>query len=168
MVVVAELREVLRRRKRVRLPCDSFSSVSGSSSAASRALRTSAPRYYELADAAGRARCSASSTRAIRGRLRIVVKIGHLGPPKHLAGVKLLGHEMDRTATRRSPASKGCLWVSSPRYLGSRDGWMLTIHVAPLVHEPRRQDAHEAGEHPIVPTPWSSASGRAPGRTPLC
>ena len=50
-----------------------------------------------------------------------------LGLSEHFASVQLVGDEVDGAPARVSPAAIARECVSRPRYLGSREGWILTI-----------------------------------------
>ena len=79
------------------------------------------------------------------------------GLAEHLAGVELLGDEWTVQPVTVSPAASARSWVSRPLYLGSSEGWMLTIR-------PRQRSMNQ-GERmrmkpasAMVPTRWSSSA----------
>ena len=79
----------------------------------------------------------------------------HLGLAEHLAGVELFGDDMDRAAARRVARLDRAGVRVEPRYLGSREGWMLTIrprHRSTNHGESIRMKPASA----MVPTPCSS------------
>ena len=62
------------------------------------------------------------------------------------AGIHFRHDEMHRRAMLLHAGCERAAWVSSPLNAGSRAGWMLSMRPAQRVDEPRRQQAHEAGE----------------------
>ena len=68
------------------------------------------------------------------------------GLAEHLAGIELLGDDMDRAPLTASPASSARCMGVEPAIFGQQGRVDVEDPASPLVDEPGRQDAHEAGE----------------------
>src|SRR5579884_2243649 len=128
MMIVAELRELLAGNEEGRLPVrDSLLGLRQFERGIADFLKRVGHRLTNSLNTSGYNRCSAASTR--RSRLEGVSprSIGTSTRPRTSPASSSSVTICTEHPPTSSPAWIARTWVSSPRYLGSREGWMLRI-----------------------------------------